>query len=131
MSGGAPVPAGVSVWCVYNTPSLPAVPSCGKSLPSTHTKTQKEDEEGIGDIYIWGRNVFMGYLDDEENTQAKIDARGWLHTGDLGFMDPDEFLYVVGNTRGEQDKATRCSETASGRAPQGRRGQWCGLHTAQ
>ncbi|XP_008709666.2 long-chain-fatty-acid--CoA ligase ACSBG2 [Ursus maritimus] len=73
--------------------------SCGKSLPSTHTKTQKEDEEGIGDIYIWGRNVFMGYLDDEENTQAKIDARGWLHTGDLGFMDPDEFLYVVGNTR--------------------------------
>ena len=73
----------------------------------------------------------MGYLDDEENTQAKIDARGWLHTGDLGFMDPDEFLYVVGNTRGEQDKATRCSETASGRAPQGRRGQWCGLHTAQ
>uniref|UniRef100_A0A452U2Z7 long-chain-fatty-acid--CoA ligase n=2 Tax=Ursus TaxID=9639 RepID=A0A452U2Z7_URSMA len=84
--------------------------SCGKSLPSTHTKTQKEDEEGIGDIYIWGRNVFMGYLDDEENTQAKIDARGWLHTGDLGFMDPDEFLYVVGNTRGEQDKATSSGE---------------------
>ncbi|XP_035578035.1 long-chain-fatty-acid--CoA ligase ACSBG2-like isoform X3 [Zalophus californianus] len=73
--------------------------SCGKSLPNTHTKTQKHNEEGIGDIYIWGRNIFMGYLNDEENTQEKIDAHGWLHTGDLGFLDTDEFLYVVGNAR--------------------------------
>ncbi|XP_035578050.1 long-chain-fatty-acid--CoA ligase ACSBG2-like isoform X7 [Zalophus californianus] len=73
--------------------------NCGKSLPNTHTKTQKHNEEGIGDIYIWGRNIFMGYLNDEENTQEKIDAHGWLHTGDLGFLDTDEFLYVVGNAR--------------------------------
>ncbi|XP_047565127.1 long-chain-fatty-acid--CoA ligase ACSBG2-like isoform X3 [Lutra lutra] len=73
--------------------------SCGKSLPRTHIKTQNEDDEGIGDIYIWGRNVFMGYLNDEENTQEKIDAHGWLCTGDLGFLDTDKFLYVVGNTR--------------------------------
>ncbi|XP_072643747.1 long-chain-fatty-acid--CoA ligase ACSBG2-like isoform X2 [Canis lupus baileyi] len=73
--------------------------SCGKSLPSTHTKMQREDEEGIGDIHIWGRNVFMGYLNDEENTQEKIDVHGWLHTGDLGFLDTDEFLYVMGNAR--------------------------------
>ncbi|XP_025312969.1 long-chain-fatty-acid--CoA ligase ACSBG2-like isoform X1 [Canis lupus familiaris] len=73
--------------------------SCGKSLPSTHTKMQREDEEGIGDIHIWGRNVFMGYLNDEENTQEKIDVHGWLHTGDLGFLDTDEFLYIMGNAR--------------------------------
>ncbi|CAK7292685.1 Long-chain-fatty-acid--CoA ligase ACSBG2 [Vulpes lagopus] len=73
--------------------------SCGKSLPSTHTKMQSEDEEGIGDIHIWGRNIFMGYLNDEENTQEKIDVHGWLHTGDLGFLDTDEFLYIMGNAR--------------------------------
>uniref|UniRef100_A0A8C7B6Y9 long-chain-fatty-acid--CoA ligase n=1 Tax=Neovison vison TaxID=452646 RepID=A0A8C7B6Y9_NEOVI len=75
--------------------------SCGKSLPRTHIKTQNEDDEGIGDIYIWGRNVFMGYLNDAENTQEKFDAHGWLRTGDLGFLDADKFLYIVGNTRGE------------------------------
>ncbi|XP_032163764.1 long-chain-fatty-acid--CoA ligase ACSBG2-like isoform X1 [Mustela erminea] len=73
--------------------------SCGKSLPRTHIKTQNEDEESIGDIYIWGRNVFMGYLNDAENNQEKFDAHGWLRTGDLGFLDTDKFLYVVGNTR--------------------------------
>uniref|UniRef100_A0A667HC45 long-chain-fatty-acid--CoA ligase n=1 Tax=Lynx canadensis TaxID=61383 RepID=A0A667HC45_LYNCA len=73
--------------------------SCGKSLPSTRTKTQKEDGDGIGDIHIWGRNIFMGYLDDEEKTQEKIDLHGWLRTGDLGFLDDDEFLYVTGNER--------------------------------
>uniref|UniRef100_A0A8C8WZE7 long-chain-fatty-acid--CoA ligase n=1 Tax=Panthera leo TaxID=9689 RepID=A0A8C8WZE7_PANLE len=73
--------------------------SCGKSLPSTRTKTQKEDDDGIGDIHIWGRNIFMGYLDDEEKTQEKIDLHGWLRTGDLGFLDDDEFLYVTGNER--------------------------------
>ncbi|XP_040317662.1 long-chain-fatty-acid--CoA ligase ACSBG2-like [Herpailurus yagouaroundi] len=81
------------------TPSLPTVPSCGKSLPSTRTKTQKEDGDGIGDIHIWGQNIFMGYLDDEEKTQEKIDLHGWLRTGDLGFLDDDEFLYVTGNER--------------------------------
>ncbi|XP_044900448.1 long-chain-fatty-acid--CoA ligase ACSBG2-like isoform X2 [Felis catus] len=73
--------------------------SCGKSLPSTRTKTQREDGDGIGDIHIWGRNIFMGYLDDEEKTQEKIDLHGWLRTGDLGFLDDDEFLYVTGNER--------------------------------
>lgn len=91
------------------TPSLPTVPSCGKSLPSTRTKTQREDGDGIGDIHIWGRNIFMGYLDDEEKTQEKIDLHGWLRTGDLGFLDDDEFLYVTGNERGEQDQAAGCS----------------------
>lgn len=105
---------GISIWYVPNIPSLPTVPSCGKSLPRTHIKTQNEDDEGIGDIYIWGRNVFMGYLNDAENTQEKFDAHGWLRTGDLGFLDADKFLYIVGNTRGEQDKAARCSVPLSG-----------------
>ncbi|XP_059243668.1 long-chain-fatty-acid--CoA ligase ACSBG2-like [Mustela nigripes] len=41
----------------------------------------------------------MGYLNDAENNQEKFDAHGWLRTGDLGFLDTDKFLYVVGNTR--------------------------------
>ncbi|XP_029772319.1 long-chain-fatty-acid--CoA ligase ACSBG2-like [Suricata suricatta] len=71
--------------------------SCGKSLPGTYTRTQKENEDGIGDIHVWGRNVFMGYLNDEKRTREKIDLYGWMHTGDLGLLDHDGFLYVLGN----------------------------------
>ncbi|KAM6168063.1 long-chain-fatty-acid--CoA ligase ACSBG2-like [Erethizon dorsatum] len=70
--------------------------SCGKGLPNTRIKVKEEDEEGIGNISIWGRNVFMGYLNDNEGTENKTDGYGWLHTGDLGFLDEDNFIYIRG-----------------------------------
>ncbi|KAG8519050.1 Long-chain-fatty-acid--CoA ligase ACSBG2, partial [Galemys pyrenaicus] len=70
--------------------------SCGKALPGTHTKIQRQ-EQSVGDIHIWGRNVFMGYLNDEKYTQEKISPQGWMHTGDIGLLDIDEFLYILGN----------------------------------
>ncbi|XP_004688923.1 PREDICTED: long-chain-fatty-acid--CoA ligase ACSBG2-like [Condylura cristata] len=77
--------------------------SCGKALPGTHTKIQKS-KDGVGDIHIWGRNVFMGYLNDEGNTQRKINLQGWMYTSDFGFLDTEEFLYILGNARGECDR---------------------------
>ncbi|XP_023572930.1 long-chain-fatty-acid--CoA ligase ACSBG2-like [Octodon degus] len=71
--------------------------SCGKGLPSTRTRVKEEDEEGIGSISLWGRHIFMGYLGDSESTTKKTDGHGWLHTGDLGFLDIDNFLYIRGN----------------------------------
>nr|XP_048283458.1 long-chain-fatty-acid--CoA ligase ACSBG2-like isoform X2 [Myodes glareolus] len=73
------------------------LPSCGKALPNCHTKVEKENHEGIGRLCLWGRNIFMGYLNDKESTEKKMDNQGWLHTNDLGFLDVDKFLYVTGN----------------------------------
>ncbi|XP_006170352.2 long-chain-fatty-acid--CoA ligase ACSBG2-like [Tupaia chinensis] len=73
--------------------------SCGKGLPDTHTKVPEEDENKIGEIYLWGRNIFMGYLNNKEGTEKKMDSHGWLHTGDLGFLDDSDFLYVMGNIK--------------------------------
>ncbi|MEZ5166687.1 MAG: AMP-binding protein, partial [Acidimicrobiales bacterium] len=42
-----------------------------------------------GEIVIRGYNVMKGYLNDPEKTAETIDAEGWLHTGDIGVMDPD------------------------------------------
>uniref|UniRef100_A0A8D2DSH7 long-chain-fatty-acid--CoA ligase n=1 Tax=Sciurus vulgaris TaxID=55149 RepID=A0A8D2DSH7_SCIVU len=75
--------------------------SCGKGLPNTLTKIKEEDKEGVGHICIWGRNVFMGYLNDKEGTQKMMDSYGWMDTGDLGFLDVNSFLYVVGSIKGE------------------------------
>ncbi len=48
-----------------------------------------------GEIVIRGENVMKGYWRNEEATAETIKG-GWLYTGDMGYMDPDGFLYVLG-----------------------------------
>ncbi|MCX8130517.1 MAG: acyl--CoA ligase [Clostridia bacterium] len=49
----------------------------------------------MGEVTVKGPNIMMGYWQDLEQTAKKI-RNGWLYTGDLGYMDEDGFLYVVG-----------------------------------
>ncbi|KAM5291471.1 long-chain-fatty-acid--CoA ligase ACSBG1 isoform 6-T8 [Glossophaga mutica] len=73
--------------------------SSGKVLPGCRAKLVNQDAEGTGEICVWGRTVFMGYLNMEDETRAAIDADGWLHTGDLGRLDADGFLYITGRLK--------------------------------
>ena len=57
--------------------------------------------ESNGEILIKGDEMMLGYYKDPEATARKIDAYGWLHTGDKGHLDEDGYLYVEG--RLEQD----------------------------
>lgn len=41
----------------------------------------------------------MGYLDDPEKTSEAVDEEGWLHSGDLGIIDEDDFLYITGRIK--------------------------------
>lgn len=41
----------------------------------------------------------MGYVDDPEKTSEALDEEGWLHSGDLGIIDEDDFLYITGRIK--------------------------------
>ncbi|KAM7337570.1 hypothetical protein ACRRTK_003689 [Alexandromys fortis] len=76
--------------------------SSGKLIPGCRVKLVNQDADGIGEICLWGRTIFMGYLNMEDKTCEAIDSEGWLHTGDMGRLDSDGFLYITGRLKGVQ-----------------------------
>ena len=52
-----------------------------------------------GELCTRGYSVMLGYWDDPERTAEAIDPAGWMHTGDLGTMDADGFVNVVGRSK--------------------------------
>jgi len=52
-----------------------------------------------GEVLIRGSNIFLGYLHNDEATAETIDTEGWLHTGDIGSLDDDDFLTITGRKK--------------------------------
>ena len=73
--------------------------SVGKGYPHFETAILNPDKDGVGEIITRGRNVFMGYVWDEDKTNDTIDKEGWVHSGDLGRIDQDGFFYMAGRMK--------------------------------
>nr|XP_022331343.1 long-chain-fatty-acid--CoA ligase ACSBG2-like isoform X2 [Crassostrea virginica] len=81
------------------TPNRFRMCSVGIEIPGVKTKLADMDEEGNGEIGMYGRHVFMGYLDEEEKTKETFDEEFYLMSGDIGKKDKDGFLYVTGRKK--------------------------------
>ncbi len=82
-----------------NPPSHFKVDSIGKPLPFIDAIIADKDADGVGEIRIKGPNICLGYLDDEENTKALFDENGYMKTGDLGYMDSENYIYLKGRAK--------------------------------
>ena len=72
--------------------------SCGLPIPNVEYKIENPNDEGIGEIIVKGPNVMLGYYEDEEKTKQTI-IDGWFHTGDLGKIDENGYLYITGRCK--------------------------------
>src|SRR6478672_269327 len=72
--------------------------SVGKPLPGVEVRIDSPDENGVGEVVARGQNVMLGYYNNEEATESVLQDR-WLRTGDLGRLDEDGNLYIVGRSK--------------------------------
>ena len=72
--------------------------AAGLPIPNVEYKIDHPNSEGVGEIIVKGPNVMLGYYEDEEKTNQTI-VDGWFHTGDLGKIDENGYLYITGRCK--------------------------------
>ncbi len=72
------------------------VKSVGKVLPLIEMRIDNPDLLGVGEVQVKGPNVCQGYYNDPKNTAALFTEDGFLKTGDLGYLDKENYLYLKG-----------------------------------
>jgi long-chain acyl-CoA synthetase len=73
--------------------------SVGKVIPQVDMKVLNPDERGVGEIVVKGPVVMKGYFEMPEETAAAFTPDGYLKTGDLGYLDSENYLYLTGRAK--------------------------------
>lgn len=74
--------------------------AAGRCVDQLEMRIDSSDPENMpGEIYVRGENVMKGYYKNKDATDAILDNKGWLHTGDIGVMDKDGFVYIKGRSK--------------------------------
>lgn len=81
-----------------NPPEAPRPGSAGKPLKGVEVRILNPDAAGVGEVLIRGDNVMPGYYHNEALTREVI-KDGWFHSGDLGYLDRDGYLYIQGRIK--------------------------------
>ena len=80
----------------------PKVGSAGKAIPKGEIRIEDPNEDGEGEVLIKTPTLMIGYYEDEKATNEVIeviDGERWFHSGDIGYLDRDGFLYITGRSK--------------------------------
>ncbi len=74
--------------------------SAGKILDIMEAKIDNPNQKtGVGELFVKGENLMLGYYKNEEATNEIIDKEGWFHTGDLGVLDKNNNIFIKGRNK--------------------------------
>lgn len=76
----------------------PMVGSVGKPVICAEVKIDNPNEDGEGEILIKSTTLMLGYYENEEATAEAIQDN-WFHSGDLGYMNEEGFIYITGRSK--------------------------------
>ncbi len=82
--------------------TMPKVGSAGKAIFKAELKIDSPNENGEGEVLIKTPTLMLGYYEDEEATNEAIEivnGERWFHSGDVGYLDNDGFLYITGRSK--------------------------------
>ncbi|MCD4781878.1 MAG: acyl--CoA ligase [Candidatus Omnitrophica bacterium] len=77
---------------------LKARGSVGKILPDYDIQILNKDDEGVGAIYLRGKGMFDAYYSPWK-MREKVLVDGWFYTGDIGFLDENNYLFIKGREK--------------------------------
>ncbi|MCI9246262.1 MAG: long-chain fatty acid--CoA ligase [Clostridia bacterium] len=80
----------------------PKVGSAGKAVFQAELKIDNPNQNGEGEVLIKTPTLMLGYYEDEEATKEAIEVKEgqrWFHSGDVGYLDQDGFLYITGRSK--------------------------------
>ncbi len=86
-----------------NVPAHHKLGSSGRIVPNLDLKICSDNGDPLpvgekGEIVVRGENVMVGYWKNQTATRESV-RDGWLYTGDIGYLDPDNYLYVLGREK--------------------------------
>ena len=80
----------------------PKIGSAGRAIHKAEIKIDNPNQNGEGEVLIKTPTLMLGYYEDEEATREAIeiiDGQRWFHSGDIGYLDEDGFLYITGRCK--------------------------------
>ena len=81
----------------------PRIGSAGRVIQGAEIRVKNPDASGSGELLISAPTLMMGYYEDPDATEEVIeiaeDGRRWFHSGDLGYVDEDDFVYITGRIK--------------------------------
>jgi acyl-CoA synthetase (AMP-forming)/AMP-acid ligase II len=91
---------GIVSVCRPDDPPETISASSGRAIPGVEVRVVDDAGDEVprgepGEIVVRGYNVMQGYFEDPERTAEVLDADGWLHTGDIGTMDPHGYVAIT------------------------------------